>query len=149
MISKFNPTYFCNGDITKIENYDKAIADQVQMWEIHHRLETHFSDGTPRPINAHLTKAELKALNMYYHRPPEEFIFLTKADHRVLHHKGKESANKGQHQTEDAKRRISEKMKKIVTWTKGRKWYNNGEVSIMSFSCPAGFEPGRIYKRKK
>lgn len=149
MIGKCNPTYFCNGDITKIENYDKAIADQTQVWEIHHRLETHFSDGTPRPIDAYLTKAELKALDMYYHRPPEEFIFLTKAGHRSLHHKGRVSPTKGMHQTESAKQKISEKMKKIVTWTKGRKWYNNGEVSVMDFSCPTGFVPGRIYKRKK
>ena len=27
---------------------------------------------------------------------------------------------------------------------KGKKWYNNGAISIMSNSCPEGFVPGRI-----
>ena len=27
---------------------------------------------------------------------------------------------------------------------KGKKWYNNGTISIMSNSCPEGFVPGRI-----
>lgn len=32
MIGKYNPTYFCSGDITKIENYDKAIADDTHRY---------------------------------------------------------------------------------------------------------------------
>ena len=27
---------------------------------------------------------------------------------------------------------------------KGKNWYNNGTISIMSNSCPEGFVPGRI-----
>lgn len=27
------------GDLTKIENYDKAVVDETQVWECHHRLE--------------------------------------------------------------------------------------------------------------
>lgn len=72
-----------------IENYDKAIADTTQVWECHHRLETHFSDGTERPKNAQLSQAELVALDIYFDRPPEEFIFLTKEKHRKLHNIGK------------------------------------------------------------
>ena len=30
---------FCKDDISKIENYDKAIADTTQTYECHHRLE--------------------------------------------------------------------------------------------------------------
>ena len=29
---------FCN-DYSKIENYDKAIADTTQTWEVHHKME--------------------------------------------------------------------------------------------------------------
>lgn len=72
-----------------IENYDEAVADTSQIWHCHHRLETHFSDGTPRPVNAQLSRDELIALGMYYNRPPKELIFLTAAEHRSIHTKGK------------------------------------------------------------
>ena len=49
-----------------IENFEKAAADNFIGWDCHHRLETHFSDGTERPKNAQLSAAELKALDMYY-----------------------------------------------------------------------------------
>lgn len=39
MINKYNAKHFCReGELTKIENYDKAIADETQTWECHHRL---------------------------------------------------------------------------------------------------------------
>ena len=76
-------------DYTKIENYDKAIADKEYKWEPHHRLESHFSDGTSRGIpNNFLLKDELIALDMYYDRPPEEIIFIRYDEHRRLHFKG-------------------------------------------------------------
>lgn len=84
-----------------IENYDKAIADTTQVWDCHHRLETHFSDGTERPRNAQLSRPELVALNTYFDRPPEEFIFLTKTDHNKLHTIGKTFS-------EEHKRKLSE-----------------------------------------
>lgn len=88
MISRSNVNAICRNR-EQIENYDKAIVDTTQMWDCHHRLETHFSDGTPRPNNAHLSKTELIALGMYWDRPAEELIFLTKSDHYKLHGKAK------------------------------------------------------------
>lgn len=64
---------------TKIENYDKAIADTTQMWHCHHRLEIH-EDYTN-------SVKHLKMMNLYYNRPPEELIFLTSAEHSRLHGK--------------------------------------------------------------
>lgn len=87
MISDTVKLYCCE-DISKIENYEQAMNDETQIWECHHRLETHFSDGTERPKNAQLTIKELKALGMYYNRPPEEFIFLTSLNHKRLHQFG-------------------------------------------------------------
>lgn len=97
-----------------IENYDKAIADTIQTWKCHHRLETHNSDGERRLVD--ISSAELIALGMYYDRPPEELIFLTSAEHGSLHNKGKlawnkgthESGMKGKHLSEEHKRKISE-----------------------------------------
>lgn len=70
-----------------IENYDLAISDTENIWECHHRLETHTSDGEKRLVN--LKAEELIALGVYYDRPPEELIFLKRSYHLSLHHKGK------------------------------------------------------------
>lgn len=116
--------YFCKGDITKIENYDKAIADTTQTWECHHRLETHTPDGERRAED--LDVEDLMTLDLYFDRPPEELIFLTKADHRRLHWEGRKrnlgpqteehrrrlsEAHKGKKQSEETKRKISEARK--------------------------------------
>lgn len=46
MISKYLG-HFCRDDLSKIENYDKAMADSAQTWDCHHRLETHrYTDRT-------------------------------------------------------------------------------------------------------
>ena len=92
-----------------IENYEKAVIDTAQTWQCHHRLETHNSDGERRLVD--ISKAELIALGMYFDRPPEELIFLTSAEHRCLHRKGKPSIRKGKHISEETKRKISEAMK--------------------------------------
>lgn len=46
-------------------------------------------------------------------------------------------ANKGKLHTEEHKNKQSKAIK-------GRHWYNNGEISIMSFECPEGFVSGRL-----
>ena len=71
--------------IEQIENYELAKKDNFQGWNIHHRLETHNSDGQRRL--ADLSKAELIALDMYYNRPANELVFLTNSEHTILHNK--------------------------------------------------------------
>ena len=108
-----------------IENYEKALAEKNKNWEVHHRLETHNSDGERRLVD--ITATELKALDMYYNRPADELIFLTIYEHSRLHMKGKHlseetrkkigSASKGNNyalgykHSEEAKNKISEAMK--------------------------------------
>lgn len=115
----------CN-NIENVENYDKALADDFEGWQLHHHLETHNSDGERRIID--ITKKELIALNMYYHRPANELIFLTTKEHRHLHmkekhwseetrtkmskaKKGKPSNRKGKQLSEETKRKMSESKK--------------------------------------
>lgn len=119
---------YCDKDITKIENYEQAMNDETQTWDCHHRLETHFSDGTERPKNAQLSADELKALDMYYNRPPEELVFLTKLEHVKLHHIGTKvskttklkmsEAKKGRKLTkpfsEEHRRKLSEARRKRI-----------------------------------
>lgn len=77
---------FCISEqIEQIENYELAKKNNFDGWCIHHRLETHNSDGEKRLVN--LTRTELKALDMYYNRPANELIFLTNSEHAKLHRK--------------------------------------------------------------
>lgn len=160
---------YCNEDFSKIENYTKAIEDTNQVWELHHRLETHFSDGTERPKNAYLSYKELKALDMYWHRPAEELIFLTLAEHNSLHHKGKTisakvkmkmgAANRGKKFSEEHKRKIGEAHKgmhfsdeskqKMSAANKSKHWYTNGVKNVYRFECPPGFVPGLTRRKSK
>lgn len=50
------------------------------------------------------------------------------------------------HFTAGTRKKISE-TKKGNTYTKGKRWYNNGKINIMSKECPDGFVPGML-KRK-
>ena len=68
-----------------IEGYAEKIANPNVRYDCHHRLETHFSDGTERPINSQITRNELKALGMYYNRPAEELVYLPQQEHMSLH----------------------------------------------------------------
>ena len=115
---------YCS-DIENVENYQKAKADDFKNWEVHHRLETHNSDGERRLVD--ITADELKALDMYYNRPADELIFMTIYEHSRLHMKGKHlseetrkkigSAQKGNKyalghkHSEEAKNKIAEAMK--------------------------------------
>lgn len=108
MINEKKARKYCRDDLSKIENYDKAIADTTQTWDLHHRLELTLDDEFA------LTAAQLKMHDMYYHRPYYELIFLTPSEHARLHMKCRTGENHpffGMHHTEDAKKKISEAMK--------------------------------------
>lgn len=133
MINEFYANKFCKDDITKIENYEKAMVDN-ETWVIHHRLETHYFDGTKRPIFERLTRQQLKTYDLYYNRPAAELIFMTKHDHMFLHMKGAKrvfsdewrqhisEAQKGKHHSEAAKSRISNTLKGRPCPNKGKHW---------------------------
>lgn len=70
---------FCKEDISKIENYDKAIKDNSQTWHCHHRTEIWWN----------CSKQELLDNDCYYNRKACELIFLTPTEHLRIHNKGK------------------------------------------------------------
>ena len=113
MISEKRAKKYCRDDISKIENYDKAIADKTQTWDLHHRLELTL-DG-----EFALTREQLKMHDMYYNRPYYELILLTHAEHRRLHgmhtsddtRQKKSEAMKGRTHSEEHRRKISEALK--------------------------------------
>ena len=108
---RYSFKYYCK-DYENIENYDKAKADDFKNWEVHHRLETHNSDGERRLVD--ITADELKTLDMYYNRPADELIFLTISEHSRLHMKGKR-------RSEETRKKISSAQKGRPAWNKGKK----------------------------
>ena len=169
MIDKKRAIKYCKDDISLIENYDKAIADDTHTWHCHHRRETIYS------------VKELKEIGEYYNRPACELIFLTPNEHHRLHNLGKHpseesrkkmsEARKGKHRSDETRKKIgeakkgkhlssehrkklseahkgnhhsAETCKKIGEARKGNHWYNNGVKSILAKTCPEGFVPGRI-----
>ena len=92
-------------DYENIENYEAAKKCNFKGWDCHHRLETWNSDGERRLVD--ITKKELQALGMYYHRPPEELIFLTSREHTALHKKGKHNPFYGKKHSDETIRKLS------------------------------------------
>lgn len=119
MINK-NIKNFCN-NYTEIENYNRAVLDETQVWECHHRKE----------IDEHKSFKQLKQEGLYYNRPATELIFLTRSEHSKLHRlnmseeekRKRSESNKGRKFTEEHKRKMSEahKGKKCdLWWLKGK-----------------------------
>ena len=160
---------YCKEDISKIKNYDKAIADTTQTWVCHHMTETWWN----------CTAQELIENECYYNRKACELIFLTPEEHKSLHMKGKKlseetrrkisESHKGKILSEETKRKLSE-ANKGNTYHKGKKhseesiikmseshkghpptkgskgmhWYNNAIVNNLAYECPNGFIKGRL-----
>lgn len=82
MISIVNVKKFCKEDPSKIENYDKAIADETQTWHCHHRDEVKV---LPSGIMVIRSVEELIENCRYFNCPANELIFLTPAEHSKLH----------------------------------------------------------------
>ena len=85
---------FCK-DVTKIENYSKAVLDTTQIWDCHHRLETHYlKDGKWIRRDEDLTYQQLIDEGVYFDVPPSEQIFLTRVEPNSLHNRGKNQSKK-------------------------------------------------------
>ena len=79
MINEKCAKCYCSEDISLIENYQQAIADQTRMWDTHHRREC---DENGRTLFTH---KQLKEMGLYLNRPASELIFVTKSMHKKLH----------------------------------------------------------------
>lgn len=114
---------YCKEDLSKIKNYDKAIADKTRTWDCHHMTETWWN----------CTRKELIENDCYYNRKACELIFLTRSEHIRLHNmnmsddarkkmseamKGRTSPRKGVTLSEETRRKISEAAKR--RWAKKR-----------------------------
>lgn len=174
MISIKQLKLFCREDIALIENYDKAVADNSQTWECHHRLEI---QG-----NILMSVEDLIEQGLYYNRPACELIFLTKSEHRKLHadnqlpsarqknsiaNSGSGNAMYGKHHTKEAKKKMSEAKKGNKIWlgrthteeskkkmsesSKGQIAWNKGKKGIYSAESLKKMSEARkkYYKEKQ
>lgn len=88
MINKKLAKRYCSEEISLIENYQQAIADEERRWEIHHRREC---DSEGRTL---FTKKQLIEMSLYLNRPASELIFVTRAMHSKLHREMRSNGGK-------------------------------------------------------
>ena len=93
---------YCKEDISKIKNYDKAIADTTQVWHCHHMTETWWN----------CSAKDLVENECYYHRKACELIFLTPEEHMRLHM---------QNISDETRKKISEAKKGVTLSDETRK----------------------------
>ena len=102
-------------DYKNIENYDTAIKSTLR-YDLHHRRE----------ISENKSKSDLIFLHLYYHRPPEELIFLEHGEHMRLHNANLSAetrqkmseAKKGRLVSEDTRKKMSEAKKNMSAETR-------------------------------
>lgn len=113
MIDRMRVNAYCIEDISLIENYKEAVEDKSETWVCHHKLELH---------EDYLNTAEdLDMMNLYYHRPACELIFLKRSEHVKLHNSNIVRANiikntfvkagKAYKHTEEDRKKISAALK--------------------------------------
>lgn len=112
MINERKIKIYCCEDISLIENYENAKSSK-EIYNIHHKKE----------IDESLSAKQLIEKGLYYHRPANELIFLTKSEHSMLHgyhrkhtEKSKRKMSedrKGHKVTEETRRKLSQAIKRV------------------------------------
>lgn len=94
-----------------IENYEEAV-NSTDMWELHHRAEVS-DDG----LHTIYSSKELMKLGLYYHRPVEELVFLSRTEHKKLHQNTIEyrvaaaEKSKGRITSDETRKKLSDRAK--------------------------------------
>lgn len=110
MINEICVKNYCIEDMSLIENYEKAITDTAQIWDLHHRTEIWWNCSAQDLIDN----------ECYYNRKACELIFLTHAEHTKLHNK---------HMSEDRRKKMNEAKKGQIPWNKGIPALNKGKIA--------------------
>ena len=136
MISIGSLKKFCKEDPSMIENYDKAITDNTQIWHCHHRDEIR---TLPSGMKVYRSKQELIENGRYYNCPANELIFLTKSEHSTLH-------NTNRTLSEEAKIKIG-KSSKGNTYTRGKTYSEFGRKFKEHYGI-AAYDNSTLYNRE-
>ena len=151
---------YCVEDISLVENYELAKAENFKGWAVHHKLEAFYCSK------------DLKKMKLYFMRPARELIFLRQKGNDKYSHfywpqtgmgrdKGCVTWSKGKklaYVSELNRKRNStdvmhnpEVIAKMAKTISTLKWYNNGIKNVRRVDCPEGFVPGRLtpWQRKQ
>lgn len=159
---------YCGEELSAIENYEQAVNDKTQTWDVHHRAEI-------LPCGTYSIK-DLKDHGLYYKQPASSLVFMTHDEHLRLHglNRSEEAmgllhspgsnrrrAESNRHprgkykirQSAEERAAMREKLSEARAGNeiaKGRTWVNDGIISLMVYpdEIPSGFKLGRIYRRK-
>lgn len=105
-------------DYKNIENYEIAVNSE-KKYHLHHKLEIQ-GDKV-------LSRQTLKEMDLYFHRPSNELIFLTETEHRKLHGKYITDEQRKLLSLNNLGHPVSEETKqKISQANKGKSAYNKG-----------------------
>lgn len=126
MINKKKLRSYCSEDISKIENYEAAVADMTQIWHCHHKAELLPCGRYSMPV--------LEKYGLYYKQPADRLILLTRAEHRRLHMQGRAVSEETRRKVSAARRATKgtwrhseETRKKISEAQKGSLNHNYGK----------------------
>lgn len=153
MIDKKHVKTYCCEDISNIENYEEAVSSP-EKWVCHHRMETHRRNGKERVTR--LSTQDLIDWGIYYNRPADELVFMTRSEHSRLHTKDNICSpevrlrpNKGKfknghrcylkHHSEETKRKLSEAMKGHKVSEETREKYRQAHLG-KNFTCNAAYK---------
>lgn len=67
----------------------------------------------------------------------------------LLGYKHTDSARANMSKAQTGRIMTAEHRNKLSERKKGRKWFNNGTVTVHAYECPDGFKPGRLKDKKK
>lgn len=109
MINEIQAYAFCVEDIKLIENYKEALNDPNETWVCHHKLG--IGGDYCNSVD------ELKLMNLYFHRPAKELVFMKRHDHQVLHGSNRSEKTKKKLSENNGmkKKAVREKMSKLKT----------------------------------
>lgn len=96
---------YCREDLSLVENYAEALADNTRTWHIHHRDEIKI---LPSGMVVRRSIQDLIDAGRYYNCPANELIFVTPELHNTMHFRGCVGPRKGSTLSTETRKKLRE-----------------------------------------